>query len=456
MQKIFLLFCAIICISTNCFGQFIEGQFSGMKNMEIKLEGLNGTDTYLIAKTNTNEMGVFKFSYTSNDIGMAYLSSQGSQSYIILLGGENIAITGESFSSSATIKVIKGSQSIAFVKYNQEQIKKEQLLSAWKFLKKNYTANLELKKNIQINKTISDEIIRLNKSEQDFFNTLPDNSYVKWLLPIRKLISSLPVAMKYYPEEVKPIFEQIKKLDYSDSRLFKSGLIEDALDAPLEIMDVTISNSERATKEVNSFIDIILLQVTNDEKKYNQVVELLFKILDKHSFFDSTEYLTNKVENNSSCSRSDGVTAQLQKYKKLAVGSKLPDIEFGPNTVFPNGVSVNKLSEIKKPYILVVFAAGWCPHCTESIPKIAQLYPNLKAKGIEVVLVSLDENVEKFRQFTGSLPFVSTSDYKKWSGEDVKNFNVHATPSYFILDQNLSLVLRPRDIQQIKTWAKEK
>jgi thiol-disulfide isomerase/thioredoxin len=102
---------------------------------------------------------------------------------------------------------------------------------------------------------------------------------------------------------------------------------------------------------------------------------------------------------------------------------------------------------------VVVFGASWCHKCTEEIPAIAKKYTKWKEQGVEVVFVSLDENKESFQQFTKDFAFPSTCDYKKWEGENVKNYYVFGTPTIFLLDIKREILLRPNSVQQMDSWV---
>lgn len=442
-------------ISTSIFGQFLEGQFFSIKNKEIILEGFKGPNSYTISRVKTNDLGIFKLPYTTQDIGVAILKIKDNDPYFLLLDGENTSIVGDSPSALATIKVIKGSQNISLLQYTREQPIREQSLGAWRFLKKNYTDGLLGPKNDKLNQTISEEIVRIKKAEQDFINNLPANSYLKWFLPTRKLIFDIKVIAQYYPEELQSSVAGLAKLNLADPRLYKSGLFKEAIENQFWILENKKDTSDKNLKAVNALIDTILAQLTQDEAKFNEVAEFLFRYLDNHDLYDSSKYLADKIANDKSCSHSDGVNNQLEKVRKMTVGSVQSDIEFGADAILPAGSIAKKISDLKSPYTLIIFAAGWCPHCTENVPKIAKMYPYLKDNGLEVVLVSLDDTKESFQHFASSFPFISTTDYGKWKSKAAKDYNVSSTPSYFILDQNQKLVLRPRNAEHILTWLKE-
>jgi thiol-disulfide isomerase/thioredoxin len=111
------------------------------------------------------------------------------------------------------------------------------------------------------------------------------------------------------------------------------------------------------------------------------------------------------------------------------------------------------LSEIKSKYTLVVFAAGWCEHCRQEVPKISNLYQKWLGNGVEVVLVSLDETPEEFAKFAAAFPFISTTDYQKWESKMVQDYYIFGTPSMFLLDNERKIVLRPGSVQQVDAWV---
>ena len=59
-----------------------------------------------------------------------------------------------------------------------------------------------------------------------FLATLPKKSYVSWYLPMRKLVSSVTTVAQYRREEIPTTIANLRAVDYSDVRLYKSGLLK--------------------------------------------------------------------------------------------------------------------------------------------------------------------------------------------------------------------------------------
>lgn len=84
---------------------------------------------------------------------------------------------------------------------------------------------------------------------------------------------------------------------------------------------------------------------------------------------------------------------------------------------------------------------------------MAGLYLNWKTQGVEVVFVSLDEDLQTFKNFAGSFPFISTCDYLKWNSPVVKDYYVFATPTMYLLNQKREILLRPNSVAQMDAWV---
>jgi len=87
------------------------------------------------------------------------------------------------------------------------------------------------------------------------------------------------------------------------------------------------------------------------------------------------------------------------------------------------------------------------------MPQVADKYPGWKQQGVEVVLVSLDENANSFMLFAGSLPFLRTSDFQKWETKAAKDYHVYSTPTMYLLNENQEILLKPNSVAQMDAWV---
>ena len=434
--------------------QTISGKLTFLANQEIALEGFNGLQTYVIATTKIDANGNFKLAYTSTDLGMGYLKSTDNKPLLVVLSGEEIELLGESLSNTQTIKITKGKQNQWFEQYAQQHPRREQTLSAWDYLENIYTTDALFTVQAKPRKAILKEKQRIQKQDELFLQSLPKESYVSWFLPVRKLVSSVATIAQYRTKEIPATMAAFRALDYTDKRLYKSGLFKDAIESHFWLLENCGKPLDSVFVEMQFSIDAMLTPLKKDEQKLNEVTDYLFDVLEKRSLFKASEYLALKVLNEVSCTINSDLARQLETYRAMKVGNTAPDIVFPTTRVNPtNDFTIHKLSDLTSNYTLVVFGASWCPKCKEEMPAIAKLYSTWKAQGVEVLLVSLDEDQKAFYEFTINYPFISITDLKKWDGTIVKDYYVFGTPTMYLLDKNRKIILRPNSVKQMDAWV---
>ena len=447
---------AIMGCSWFGFSQTISGNLSQLANQEIKLEGFKGLKNYPIASAKLDEKGNFKLAYAKADYGVGYLRAADEKPLFVILSGEDIAIAGEALSVVATIKITKGQENQWFEQYAQEHPRREQALSAWIYLEKMYTNDPLFSNQETPNKVMQSEKIRINTEDKNFLAQLPKDSYVRWFLPMRTLVSSVATVAQYRPEELPATLAAFRSLDYTDPRLYKSGLFKEAIENHFWLLENSGKSLETICIEMKLSIDAMLVHLAKDEKKLNEVTDFLFDLLERHSLFQASEYLAIKVLNETSCTINSDLAKQLETYRAMKKGNIAPEILFDADPIAPGYLAASfpkKLSEIKSNYTVVVFGASWCPKCKEELPEIAKQYATWKAKGVEVVFVSLDEDKTQFKSFATDFPFISLCDYKKWESPIAKDYYVFGTPTMFLLNNKREILLRPNSVKQLDAWV---
>ena len=457
MQRIVVLSFLFLLVSFQfMLSQTIIGNLKLLTNQQIKLEGFNGFKTYPISSAIIDAKGNFKLNYSKADYGVGYLISKDEKPLFVILSGEDIELAGEALSYVETIKITKGLENQWFEQYAREHPRREQALSAWVYLEKIYALDPLFAKQEIPNQAIQTEKQRIKNEDADFLKALPKDSYVSWFLPTRRLVSSVSVVAQYRTEEIPATIAAFRKLDYADQRLYKSGLFKDAIESHFWLIENSGKSLDSVAIEMKLSIDAMLVYLIKDEKKLNEVMDYLFDLLERHSLYQASEYLALKVLNEVSCTIDGDLAKQLETYRAMKKGNIAPDIFFTGDTFAPGYGPSNfpkKLSDLKSKYTVVVFAASWCPTCTQEVPEIAKLYTKWKQHGVDVVLISLDETQEAYRSFVKNLPFISTCDFKKWDSPIAQDYYVFGTPTMFLLDDKRKILLRPNSVKQIDAWV---
>lgn len=326
-------------------------------------------------------------------------------------------------------------------------------LGAWGFLEKIYaTDTLFIVQKAPV-KAIQEEKLRIKNEDTAFLEQLPKESYVKWFLPTRKLVSNVSTVAQYRTEEIPATINAFRNLDYTDIRLYKSGLFKDAIESHFWLLENSGNPLDKVFQEMKISIDAMLPKLATNEKIFNEVTNYLFDLLEKHSLFEASEYLALKVLNESSCTIDSDLANQLETYRAMKKGNIAADIIFDKSNFVNSKTTLTKLSDIKSPYTVIVFGGSWCPKCTEELPAISKNYDKWKSKGVEVIFIALEEDKKAFADFSARFPFPSYSDLKKWESNIVKDYYVFSTPTMFLLDNKREIILRPNSVNQMDAWV---
>jgi len=434
------------------YAQTIFGNLSLSANKEIKLYGYEGLKTYLISTSHSDDKGNFKLVFSKTNYGIGYLISENNKPKFIILNGQNIDLKGKTLDSA---KISSNKENYLFQNYTNQHPFREQLLNTWMYLEKVYTQDTTLAIQSNTIKAICREKIRLNNESTNFLLSLPNDSYIRWFLPLRNLINSVSNIVHYRTEEIPETIAAIRSLDFTDSRLQRSGLLKDAIESHFWVLENCGKNSDSIFVLMRTSIDCIMGSLRRNEKLLNEVTYYLFNLLERHSFFQASEYLALKLLNDKQCILDTNVSNQLESYRAMKKGEIAPEINLSSNT-YINGfqqTSFNNLASFKTPYTIVFFGASWCTRCTEELPRAIQAYVKWRNLGIEVLYISLDTDSTAFKNDIKKYPFFAYCDFKKWESPIVKEYYVYGTPTFYLLDNKRRIILRPSSILQIDAWV---
>lgn len=284
-------------------------------------------------------------------------------------------------------------------------------------------------------------------------DSLNPQSYVRWYLPLRKLISSVSVVAQYRTDEIPKTIHAFRQIDYTDERLHTSGLLGDVIESHVWLIENSGRSLDSVFLELNISIDGIIANLSNNPASLNEITAFLFDLLEQRSLFTSSEYLAIELLEKHGTLLISQFYNQLEIYRAMSIGSTAADIVFPENTLGLGGENVQRMSDLESNYILVVFAAGWCPNCQQMVTELTGYYQGWQEQGVEVVLVSLDETQESFARFTLDAPFICTTDYHKWNSRMIQDYHVYELPAMYLLNNERKILLRPNSVSQLDSWV---
>ncbi len=432
----------------------IKGKFPPLAGQQVKLVGFQDFDIYTIDSTKVSEQGDFTLNYSDKDWGMGYLAATDNKAYFVVLTKEDIQLKGEVLSIPESTEILSGTENQLFVQYVTEHPKREQALSAWVYLQKIYTADSLFANHTQPQQSIETEMQRIKQEDINYLTNLDSKTYISWFLPNRKLVSSVATIAQYRTEEIPATINSFRNIDYTDARLYKSGLLKDVIESHVWLIENMGQPLDTVYKELGISIDCILANLVNNEETFNLITKYLFDVLENHSLFKAAEHLAIKILTDYPNVANTIFATELERYRHIKKGNIAPDIAFA-GEVFQSGSKINtpkKLSEIQTSYKVVIFGSSGCSNTAKELSQTISLYKNWKSQNVEVVFISLNTDKTLFKNFTKVFPFISMCDYKKWESKAVQDYYVYTTPTILLLDKNHKIILQPKSISQLNSW----
>jgi thiol-disulfide isomerase/thioredoxin len=182
---------------------------------------------------------------------------------------------------------------------------------------------------------------------------------------------------------------------------------------------------------------------------YDFIMQYLIEGFEMYGFEKVIAHIAENYEPANTCINEDRKT-ELQKrvenLRRMAVGMQAPDIIIEG----PAGKSFS-VDELDHDKILILFWASWCPHCNAMIPGIKQLYDD-PSTDFEVVAISLDTSATDYnRALAGhALNWTNYTDLKGWDSKPAVDYSIYATPSMFLLSNDMKILARPASISELK------
>ncbi|WP_034690824.1 TlpA family protein disulfide reductase [Kaistella palustris] len=414
MKKIFGIAClSLINTISAQFKVFVEAPAAFTPN-EVYLYSLNGSKDILntkeIRKGNTWQLNVAK-PYT----GMMKL----------YFPEQNVSINFISENKDVKLKFQVDQGKIKDVEYLDEsnsvmnniqdiQQKKEFILPALVQMKSYY------KDSSDFGKAVNAEIARLNSKPADIakhpFISFYNTNYSRFL-------------EKGATQKVLTHEEIIDFLTKSNDMLESSSLLRPVLVAYLNVGPNT---------NITSDIDALLKAVNVETPRGQTILSELIEIFDAYDMKDLKEkYLTEAT--NLKCTINDRLSATIATNKNTEMGAVFPNYVFKQ----PSNTSAKSIADVKAAKKVIIFWASTCSHCEKELPTIIEKYAAMKVQNIQVIALSLDSEKAAYDNKVKDLPWINDSELKGWNSSYVDQYNVHATPTYFILDSADKIIAKP-------------
>jgi peroxiredoxin len=197
--------------------------------------------------------------------------------------------------------------------------------------------------------------------------------------------------------------------------------------------------------------ELVKDKIRNMENSIAAILSLQFLNADSDfEFFDEIATKFNTNVPNSSYTK--GIVAEVEKMRKLAVGSPAPEISL-PD---PDG-NIITLSSFKGKYVMVDFWAAWCRPCRQENPNVVRMYNTYNSKGFEVLGVSFDRKKDAWVKAIADdkLNWTQVSDLKYFQSAAAVTYNITGIPATYLVGPDGKIIAKGLRGPQLEAKLKE-
>jgi thioredoxin-related protein len=279
--------------------------------------------------------------------------------------------------------------------------------------------------------SLDKEIERLSQGQGDFSNypfiNFYQTNYTKFF---EKKATTAPVTHEAI----------IKFLVNSGDMLETSSLMRPVL--------VSYVNIGPSTNVIND-VDKLIAAVNTETPRGQIVLSELIEIFDAYNMKElKDKYLTQAQDLR--CTINDRLSKTIASNNNTEIGSLFP------NNVFQNVINTKAKSiyEVKAKTKVILFWSSTCSHCEAELPKLMEKYNSMKNQNIEIIALSLDADKVAYEAKVKDFPWINDSELKGWYSSYADTYNVHATPTYFVLDSANKIIAKPDHASDLISYLK--
>ncbi|MFV0224706.1 TlpA family protein disulfide reductase [Empedobacter falsenii] len=419
----------LIVLGSSVFGQFtISGQLENYANKPVLVKVYENAELKLINNSKTDNNGNFIAKVPTKYNGFVRIDLPTGENLSLLTDNKDLkfkTVTGQEIKSK--LQIIEGSAQNEYNKVLALQPLNEIQNQVFPYLMQMYKPTDEFyMAMVKEDKRIND----LKRSEK--FSDLV--TYINELNDLKQQAQS--------NRDASTIESILNHFSNDDLRLEQSGMFNDLIFAYINTKLSTAGN-QNIEDNLIAATDEILGKTNIETTRGQNVLTAILKFVPKKEYANFHQKYGEKING-----LKGKVTDQL---KKIAGVSLIQVGQQVPNITFDKAVKGKKsLYDIKANQKLIVFWASWCPACQQEVPHIKEFYKDFKAKGGEIVAISLDYDQNAFESATKDLSWYNYSDLLRWDSPIATEFGIESTPTLLLIDKDNKLIKKVSHISELE------
>lgn len=428
MKKIYVLSALLAAFSLQAQFTVTIQTPADFKEQDAILYTLNGSKDIIVSKEQSKN-NVWTFKYPTSYSGMMKVYFPNTNNTISFISeNKNVNVKLDTQNNKVKDVIYQDEANELMSRIQEGSQKKELILPALAQIKEYY------KENTEFGKALRTEINRLSggansvDQAQHPFIYYYNTNYSKFL--------SNDSSKKVSQDDI------INFLDKSSDLLETSSLLR-----PILVSYLNTGGNTNVAGSVDKLLDQLKVETPRGQTVLSELIDI-FDVYDMKEFKD--KYLS--LAKNLKCTITDRLSSTLKSNANVEMGAAFPNYKFQS----PTNTTSKSLYDVKADKKVIVFWSSTCSHCESELPKLLEKYNDFKSKNIQVIALSLDVDKDSYSKKITAFPWINDSELKGWNSSYVDTYNVHATPTYFILDANNKIINKPEHVGDVLEYFKVK
>lgn len=427
MKKILLLSGMMTALSVHAqFSVTIQAP-EGFKEQDAILYTLNGSKDIIVTKEQKkNNVWTFKYPKAYSGMMKAYFPNT-NNAVTFISENKNVNIKLETDAAKVKDIIYLDEANVLMSSIQELSQKKEVILPALSQIKEYY------KDNTDFGKALKAEIGRLNGNDMADASKFPFVNYYN--TNYNKYLSA---------ENTKKLSQDdiINFIDKSNDMLETSSQLR-----PLLVAYLNTGGNTNVTASVDKLLDRLKVETPRGQTVLSELIDI-FDVYDMAEF--KNKYLT--LAKNLKCTITDRLASTLKSNANVELGAVFPNYKFQS----PVNTDAKSIHDVKADKKVIVFWSSTCSHCESELPQLLAKYKELQTKKVQIIGLSLDTDKSSYTSRIVAFPWINDSELKGWNSSYSETYNVHATPTYFILDANNKIISKPEHVGNVLEYFNAK
>ncbi len=372
---------------------------------------------------------------------IARLMNEPPQYLDFIYNGEEVEIETNFYSPFVSATVIKSKENMVWFEFlrkeKQYQKQVKELVMQINYFQKNDDAYYTSAKQAYIINKYNNLQKERNKLITSIEKDYP-NLYLGQLIKIKQepfLDGNLP------EQERKEILKKhyFDNVNFTDESLLNSSVYTDKVFSYFMLYAQKGLLKEKQEEEFKKAIEVILDKTSKSHNVSAFIVDYLMRGFERLGLDNLQAYISENYMVPNGCSDDKNTLKRRLAFQQLRMGNRVPNF----NLKDTEGGDVD-LFQTESNYKLVLYWETTCPMCKELLPHLRDWYCN-KDIDLEVFAISIDEDKSAWQNYVvkSDYPWINLNENKKWEGKVATAYNLYATPTMFLLDNENRILAKP-------------